>query len=49
MPLDPNPAVLRADAMLTPAGPVSDAELEIDADGRITYAGPARAGSTTVR
>lgn len=46
MPLDPNPAVLRADAMLTPAGPVSDAELEIDADGRITYAGPARAGST---
>ena len=35
-------AVLRADAMLMPAGAIPDAELEIGADGRITYAGPAR-------
>ena len=37
--------VLRADAMLTPAGAVADAELAFDAAGRITYAGPAREGS----
>lgn len=41
--------VLRADAMLTPDGPVADAELAFDAGadgrGRITYAGPARPGS----
>ncbi|MBL3687757.1 amidohydrolase [Leucobacter zeae] len=39
--------VLRADAMLTPEGPIADAELAFasEADGgRITYAGPARAG-----
>lgn len=38
--------VLRADAMLTPAGAVADAELAFDATGRISYAGPARAEST---
>lgn len=37
--------VLRADAMLTPDGVVTDAELAFDADGRITYAGPARPAS----
>lgn len=37
--------VLRADAMLTPDGPVWDAELEIGGDGRIAYAGAARRGS----
>ncbi|WP_440312498.1 amidohydrolase [Leucobacter chromiireducens] len=34
--------VLRADAMLTPAGAVAPAELAFDADGRITYAGAPR-------
>lgn len=34
--------VLRADAMLTPAGVVIDAELAFDSSGRITYAGEAR-------
>lgn len=34
--------IIRADAMLTPGGPVADAELEIDAAGRIAYAGAAR-------
>ena len=37
--------VLRADAMLTPEGPLFDAELVMGADGRIEYAGRARAGS----
>ena len=37
--------VLRADAMLTPGGVVTGAELAFDADGRITYTGPARADS----
>ncbi len=37
--------IIRADAMLTPEGAVSDAELEFDAQGRIAYAGPAREGS----
>lgn len=39
------PTILRADAMLTPTGVVDDAELAIDPDGRIAYAGPARIGS----
>ena len=34
--------VLRADAMLTPAGAIGDAELAFDAAGRIVYAGAAR-------
>lgn len=34
--------VLRADAMLTPAGAITDAELAFDGSGRITYAGSAR-------
>ena len=34
--------VLRADAMLTPGGVVTDAELAFDGSGRITYVGPAR-------
>lgn len=38
--------VLRADAMLTPDGPVANAELAFDASGRITYAGAAREGSS---
>lgn len=38
-------AVLRADAMLTPTGVVTNAELAFDASGRITYAGPARPDS----
>ncbi|MFA5606838.1 MAG: amidohydrolase [Leucobacter sp.] len=37
--------VLRADAMLTPAGPLVGAELAFDAGGRITYAGSLRPGS----
>lgn len=43
--------VLRADMMLTPTGVVTNAELAFEAEGdgggagRITYAGPARAGS----
>ncbi len=36
------PTVLRADAMLTPAGAVAPAELAFDASGRITYAGSPR-------
>lgn len=36
--------VIRADAMLTPAGPIPDAELAFDASGRIVYAGPERRG-----
>ncbi len=40
-----SPRVLRADAMLTQDGPLADAELEIAADGRISYVGPARTGS----
>lgn len=39
--------VIRADAMLAPAGVVADAELAFDEHGRITYAGPARAGEAT--
>ena len=39
-------ALLRADAALTPDGPIDNAELEFDADGRLAYVGPARAGST---
>lgn len=38
--------ILRADVMLTPAGEVQDAELEIDERGRIVYAGTARPGSS---
>jgi len=38
--------ILRADAMLTPAGEVENAELEIDGRGRIVYAGEARPGSS---
>lgn len=38
--------VLRADAMLTPEGPVAPAELGFDADGRITYVGAVRAESS---
>ncbi len=38
--------VLFADAMLTPAGEIEDAELEIDARGRIAYAGKRRAASS---
>ena len=34
--------VLRADAMLTPAGVVTGAELAFDGEGRIRYAGPRR-------
>ncbi len=34
--------VLRADAMLTPAGVIAPAELELDADGRISFAGSPR-------
>ncbi len=37
--------ILRADAMLTPGGEIEHAELEIDARGRIAYAGVARPGS----
>ncbi|MCS3429367.1 amidohydrolase family protein [Leucobacter aridicollis] len=37
--------VLRADSMLTPAGPVAPAELAFDETGRISYAGPPRDGS----
>ncbi|GAB2565433.1 amidohydrolase [Leucobacter ruminantium] len=43
-----NPApetVIRADAMLTPDGPIANAELAFDASGRITYAGSLRTGS----
>ena len=36
--------ILRADAALTPAGPISDAEVAFDADGRITYVGSVRPG-----
>ncbi len=35
-----------ADAMLTPTGPVAEAELVFDSEGRIEYAGPQRPGST---
>ena len=38
--------VLRADAMLTPAGVVAPAELAFDDAGRISYVGPPRADST---
>lgn len=34
--------VLRADAALTPGGAIADAELEIDADGRVAYVGQRR-------
>ncbi|MGK0716653.1 amidohydrolase [Leucobacter sp. W1153] len=37
--------VIWADAMLTPAGPIADAELVFDGNGRITYAGSRRPGS----
>ncbi|NLB46942.1 MAG: amidohydrolase [Microbacteriaceae bacterium] len=37
--------IVRADTMLTPAGEVSPAELEIDDAGRISYAGTPRSGS----
>lgn len=37
--------ILRADAMLTPEGPIAGAELTFDADGRIAYAGPRRNGA----
>ncbi|KIP52735.1 amidohydrolase family protein [Leucobacter komagatae] len=37
--------VLRADAMLTPAGTIAPAELAFDETGRITYAGPPRSAS----
>ncbi|UOQ57740.1 amidohydrolase [Leucobacter allii] len=40
----PTETVLRADAMLTPEGPVANAELAFDARGRISYAGKARPG-----
>jgi len=38
--------VIWADAMLTPTGPVAEAELVFDSEGRIEYAGPQRPGST---
>ena len=38
--------VIRADAMLTPAGPVVDAELAFDGEGRISYAGSLRENAT---
>lgn len=38
--------VIWADAMLTPTGPVAEAELAFDSEGRIEYAGPQRPGST---
>lgn len=38
--------ILRADTMLTPAGEIENAELEIDERGRIAYAGVARPGSS---
>ncbi|KUF06395.1 amidohydrolase family protein [Leucobacter sp. G161] len=38
--------VLRADALLTPAGTIAPAELAFDVTGRISYAGPPRAAST---
>ncbi|MFC5339012.1 amidohydrolase family protein [Leucobacter denitrificans] len=38
--------VLRADAMLTPGGVVTPAELEFDSGGSITYVGPPRADSS---
>lgn len=38
--------VLRADAVLTPAGVIAPAELAFDDDGRITYVGVPRAAST---
>ena len=41
--------VIRAAAMLTPAGVLTDAEIAWDADGRITYAGPARTDSVPDR
>lgn len=37
--------IIRADAMLTPAGEISPAELEFDGAGRIAYAGNPREGS----
>lgn len=37
--------VLRADALLSPEGPIAPAELEIGADGRIAYAGAPRLDS----
>jgi len=37
--------ILKADAMLTPAGAVIGAELAFDGSGRITYAGSAREGT----
>ncbi|MFD1202081.1 amidohydrolase [Leucobacter albus] len=37
--------VLRADAMLTPAGVIAPAELAFDATGHISYAGPPRSAS----
>lgn len=37
--------VLRADAMITPAGTIAPAELAFDVTGRITYAGPPRSAS----
>ncbi|MCW2289901.1 5-methylthioadenosine/S-adenosylhomocysteine deaminase [Leucobacter luti] len=40
-----NVTVLRAEAMLTPTGTVAPAELEIDATGRISYAGTPRAAA----
>ncbi|MBU3994206.1 MAG: amidohydrolase [Actinobacteria bacterium] len=38
--------VIWADAMLTPTGPVAEAELVFDSEGGIEYAGPQRPGST---
>ena len=38
--------VIWADAMLTPTGPMAEAELVFDSEGRIEYAGPQRPGSS---